>query len=32
MPRPQDITPTYEQIMTQLLDAASGPGSSQEIF
>jgi hypothetical protein len=25
MPRPQDITPTYEQIMTQLLDAASGP-------
>jgi hypothetical protein len=25
MPRPQDIKPTYTEIMTQLLDAATGP-------
>jgi hypothetical protein len=30
MPRPQDIHPTYAEIMTQLLDAATGPIPIQE--
>jgi hypothetical protein len=30
MPRPQDIKPTYAEIMTQLLDAATGPLPVQE--
>jgi hypothetical protein len=30
MPRPQDIKPTYTEIMTQLLDGATGPLPVQE--